>query len=366
VLASPHFVFKVELDPKPDDPKAVHRINDHELASRLSYFLWSSMPDDRLFTLAGAGKLHNPAVLEVEVRRMLVDPKAQALVENFGGQWLETRRLNIVTPDPNLFPKFDDELRAAMRRETDLFLGEIVREDRPIAEFLTADFTYINSRLAHHYGIKGVAGEEFKRVSLKETPRRGVMTQASVLTVTSNPNRTSPVKRGKWILEVLLGTPPPPPPPNVPLLSESPKAVSQGSLRQRMELHRSNPACASCHSRMDPLGFGMENFDAVGAWREREGKFSIDASGRLPSGESFKTPIELSTIIAAKLPLFRRTLAERLMVYALGRGLEASDTLWVERIADATQADGDRFSRLVVEIVTSDPFQKRRGEGTLP
>lgn len=366
VLVSPHFLFRVERDAEPDNPRAIHPVSDYELATRLSYFLWSSLPDDELFRLAAKGKLRDQGELERQVRRMLADPRSRALVENFAGQWLQIRRLQTITPDPARFPQFDDALRGAMLRETEMFFGAIVQEDRSVLDLLNADFTFLNERLAKHYGVDGVQGEEFRRVSLPEGPRGGVLTQASVLTSTSNPTRTSPVKRGKWILEQLLGEPPPPPPPGVPELSEDEKVVLSGTLRQRMEQHRSNPACAACHRSMDPLGFGLENFDAIGAWRDSDGDFPVDASGTLPGGAVFQGPRELKKILLDQRDVFVRSLSEKLLTYALGRGLEYYDTCAVDDIRDTVIAADYRFSALVLAIVRSDPFQLRRGKGTGP
>ncbi|HEY7311007.1 MAG TPA: DUF1592 domain-containing protein [Gemmataceae bacterium] len=363
VLVSPHFLFRVEIDSRPNDAKAVHAVSAYELASRLSYFLWSSMPDDELSQLARKKTLREPEVLEKQVRRMLKDPRSRALVENFAGQWLQLRTLKDFKPDPDLFPGFDDKLRSAMLQETELFFENIVREDRGILDFIDADYTFVNERLAKHYGLPGVKGEQFRRVSLTGTPRGGILTQAAVLSVTSNPTRTSPVKRGKWILENILGTPPPPPPPGVEELKDDKQAVLSGSLRQRMEQHRANPMCASCHQRMDPLGFGFENFDAVGAWRTKEGKHAIDPSGTLPGGQSFKGPAELRTILKARQDAFARCLTEKLLTYALGRGVERSDRCVLDDIVKSAGKDNYKFSRLVIDIVKSDPFQKRRGKG---
>jgi mono/diheme cytochrome c family protein len=360
ILLSPHFLFRIELDPQPRNEGAVHSVNDFELASRLSYFLWSSMPDDELFEQARQNKLHEEPILEAQVRRMLKDPKARALVDNFAGQWLELRNLKAATPDPGLFPSFDEFLRSAMLKESELFFEAIVNEDRSILDFLDSDFTFLNERLAQHYGIPGVKGDQFQRVHLTGDRRGGILTQASVLTVTSNPTRTSPVRRGKWILENLLGTPPPPPPPDVPELKEGKELT--GTLRQRMEQHRANPSCASCHQRMDPLGFGFENYDAIGAWRTLDGKSPIDPSGVLPDGKSFKSPKELKAILKGKEEEFRRCLTEKLLTYALGRGLEFYDKAAVERISHNLAQKGNQFSALVIEIVKSDPFQKRRGK----
>jgi len=360
VLVSPHFLFRIELDPRPRDEQAIHSINDFELASRLSYFMWSSMPDEALFDLARQNKLHEEKVLEDQVRRMLKDPKAHALVENFAGQWLELRSLKNASPDPELFPNFDEDLRSAMQRESELFFEALVREDRSILDFVDADFTFLNERLARHYGIPGVKGDQFQRVHLTGDQRGGILTQASILTVTSNPTRTSPVKRGKWILDNILGTPPPPPPPDVPVLKEGKELT--GTLRQRMEQHRANPSCAVCHQRMDPLGFGFENFDAVGAWRTLDGKFPVDPAGVLPDGKSFKGPKELKAILKGKEEQFRRCLTEKLLTYALGRGLEFYDKASIEGISRKLAEKNNRFSALVIEIVKSDPFQKRRGK----
>jgi hypothetical protein len=362
VLVSPHFLFRVELDREPNNPRAAHPVSEYELATRLSYFLWSSMPDEELFRLAGQGALRKPGNLEAQVRRMLRDPKAHALVENFAGQWLQLRNLQTMTPNPAQFPTFNDALRIAMLRETELFFEAVVREDRSILDFLNADFTFLNERLARHYGVAGVKGEQFRRVKLTGGVRGGVLTQASILTITSNPTRTSPVKRGKWILENILGTPPPPPPPNVPELSDDRNVVLSGSLRQRMEKHRSNTLCASCHQRMDPLGFGFENFDAVGAWRDRDGNFAIDPSGTLPGGQSFKGPRELKTILKGRAPEFSRCLAEKLLTYAMGRGLEYYDRCAVDKIVQAQAAAHYKFTSLVIDVVKSEPFQMRRGK----
>ncbi|HUY88885.1 MAG TPA: DUF1592 domain-containing protein [Pirellulales bacterium] len=364
VLVSPYFLFRVELDREPNNPKAIHPIDEFELATRLSYFLWSSMPDDELFRLAAQGELRHADTLEQQVRRMLKDPKARALVDNFAGQWLEIRRLKTMTPDAKRFPAFDEELREAMLKETELFFASVMEEDRSVLDFIDADYTFLNERLAKHYGIDGVSGPEFRRVKLDNPDRGGLVTQASVLTVTSNPTRTSPVKRGKWILEELFNSPPPPPPPDAPDLKEDEKVALSGSLRQRMEQHRANPSCAACHARMDPLGFGLENFDAIGAWRDRDGEFAIDASGELPDGSKFKRPAELKAILKAKQDDFARCLTEKMLTYALGRGLEYYDKCAIDEIASKLAKSGYKFSTLILEIVASDPFQLRRGKGT--
>ena len=361
ILVSPHFLFRIEQDPDPNDPPALHEVSDYELATRLSYFLWSSLPDDDLFRAAAESKLGEAELLEAQVRRMIQDPKSWALVENFAGQWLQLRNLESVAPDPDRFPNFDDPLRNAMRRETELFFETVMREDRSILDFLDAPFTFLNGRLARHYGVEGVVGKEFRRVELDGGQRSGVLTQASILTVSSYPTRTSPVLRGKWLLENILGTPPPPPPGEVPELDET-KVGLHGTLREQLEQHRANPSCAVCHARIDPLGFGLENYDAIGAWRTHERKFPIDASGAFPTGESFSGPQELKTLLKARKDEFARCLTEKMLTYALGRGLERYDKPTVNEIVRRLREDSYRFSRLVVEIVRSMPFRMRRGE----
>jgi hypothetical protein len=363
LLVSPHFLFRVELDPGPVAAGSAHPISDFELASRLSYFLWSTMPDAELFELAGRGVLHEKSRLEEQARRLLHDPKSLALGENFAGQWLQLRGLSGAAPDPGRFPTFDDALRAAMRQETELFFEAIVREDRPVTDFLDARFTFVNERLAKHYGITGVHGEAMRRIELTGEQRGGLVTQASILTVTSNPTRTSPVKRGKWILDNLLAAPPPPPPPGVEPLGESKEVVLSGSLRQRMERHRTDANCAVCHQRMDPLGFGLENFDAVGAWRDRDGSFPVDSSGTLPDGRSFQGPTGLRAVLRARADDFRHCLTEKLLTYALGRGLESYDRPAVDQVVAALKRGQDRFSSLVLAVVASDPFLMRQGKG---
>ena len=366
ILISPHFLYRMELDPPGQEGKP-RDLNDFEVATRLSYFLWSSMPDEELFALATAGKLRQDGNLEKQVRRMLADSKSKALAENFAGQWLELRSLEMRTPDKQLFPQYDDQLRSAMRTETEMFFDSIVREDRSILDLLDADFTFANEKLAKLYGLKEISGDEFRRVSLAGTERGGLLTQASILTVTSNPNRTSPVKRGKWILENILGTPPPPPPPDVPELKEAKAGEATGSLRERLEQHRANPACASCHRRMDPLGFAMENFDAIGAWREKDGAAPIDAAGELPSGEKFRGVKELREyLLSAGKQKFAQCLAEKLLTYSLGRGVEYQDLCAIQKITAAVEKDQYRFSRLVVEIVSSDPFLKTGAKRNTP
>ena len=364
MLVSPHFLFRVELDPEPNGAMPIRALNEYELASRLSYFLWSSMPDDELFNLAARGKLREN--LDGQVRRMLSDPKSKALVENFAGQWLQLRNLDLATPDKSQFPAFDDDLRRAMRTESEMFFNAIVREDRSVLELLDADFTFVNARLARHYGLEGVEGDRFRRVSLPAgggqeavQARGGVLTQAAMLTVTSNPTRTSPVKRGKWVLENILGTPPPDPPPNVPMLRDDAKAVAAGTLRQRMEQHRKDPNCAVCHKEMDALGFALENFDAVGAWRTKDGNFPIDAAAQLPDGRSFHGPRDLKAVLRGNKEQFTRCLTEKLLTYAMGRGVEPCDRPAVGGIVNAAKAGNYKFSTFVLGIIHSEPFQKR-------
>jgi PAS domain-containing protein len=390
VLVSPQFLFRVERDPVPREGEAaeskqraeasprplvgalaVRELDDFELASRLSYFLWSSMPDDDLFASAAAGKLRDPAHREQQIRRMLADPKSDALVQNFALQWLNLRMLDGVTPDPEKYPEFSPELKADMRRETELFVQAIIREDRSLLDFLDGRFTFVNERLAKHYGIKDVRGDEFRRVDFADDRRGGIVTQASVLTLTSNPARTSPVKRGKWILENLLGSPPPDPPPDVPELEATQKAKPGLSLRQQLEIHRTNAVCASCHKTMDQLGFGLENFDPIGRWRDKDGSNSIDSSGELPGGDKFAGPGELTGVLKARRDEFVRCLAERMLTFALGRGLVSQDRCAIDTIVEWAQKKDYRFSALVVEIADSDPFRKRSGstqsaEGTVP
>jgi hypothetical protein len=335
-------------------------LDEYSLAARLSFFLWSSVPDDELLGLAERGQLRKN--FEAQVRRLLVSPKARALVDNFAGQWLQIRSLETFAPDKTLFPDYDPNLRSAMQRETELFFEHVLREDRNVFDFLRGDYTFVNARLAKFYGLPAVRGEEFQRVSLANTPRRGVLTQASVLTLTSNPTRTSPVKRGKWVLDNLLGTPPPPPPPNVPELDDKERKLA-GTLRQQMEQHRTNPTCAACHAKMDPIGFGLENFNAIGAWRDKDGDAAIDATGKLASGDEFKGAGDLANLLATKrADEFRRCLAEKMLTYALGRGVEYYDRPAVERIMAALQAGDDKFSALIVAVAQSFPFQNRRRE----
>jgi hypothetical protein len=363
VLVSPHFFFRME-DDRQGDKHGNYRVSDWELASRLSYFIWSSMPDDELSTLAGQDKLHDPAVLDQQVRRMLKDAKSRAFVDNFAGQWLLLRNVFVVTPDDKKFPELTKELRQAMYDETTLVFETIMREDRSLIEFIDCDYTFLNDRLAKHYGISGVTGAQMRKVALADRTRGGVLTMGSLLTVTSNPTRTSPVKRGKWVLEEILGTPPPPPPPMVEGLEKQDSTQNAAlSLRQRMEKHRSDPTCASCHKVMDQLGFGFENFDAIGRWRDRDadhGDTQIDASGELPGNVKFGGPAELKRILLRHQDDFTRCLTAKMMTYALGRKLQAFDDDAIERIAATVAKDQYRFQTLVVEIARSFPFQYRR------
>ena len=362
VLVSPHFLFRIEPDPAKNTEAVVRTLNDYELATRLSYFLWSSMPDDQLYAAAESGKLKNPQVLEQQIKRMLADPRSHALVENFAGQWLELRNLNEITPDPDRFPSFDPALKAAMIQEAEMFFANIIKEDRSILELLDADYTFANGRLARHYGIQNVSGSGFDKVSLKGTNRGGVLTMGAVLTVTAMPARTSPVKRGKFILEQILGTPPPPPPADVPALPDKPQDTKAASLRERLEKHRSDPNCAICHIRMDPIGFSMENFDAVGAWREEDGGFKIDTAGQMPDGTKLNGPADLKKMLLSRKSEFVTCLTEKMLTYATGRGMEHQDRCTVREIVKQVEQDNHRFSALVVAIAKSDAFQKRRGK----
>lgn len=361
ILVSPNFLFRIEHDPKPNDAAAIHPVNDYELASRLSYFLWSSTPDENLLTAAGQGHLHDSAVLNAQVKRMLQDPKSDALVENFAGQWLELRNLDSIHPDPDEFPQFNAQLRAAMYTESKMFVESIVRGDGRIFDFLDGKYTFVNERLAKFYGIPGVSGNQFRRVSLDGTERSGVLTQASVLTVTSYPTRTSPVLRGKWILENVLNMPPPPPPPGVGSIDAKGGPLA-GTMRQQMEKHRANPMCAGCHVRMDPLGFALENYNAIGQWRTHDANQLIDASGRLPDGKAFTGSAELKSILVGNREAFAECLTEKFMIYALGRGLEGYDRRAVKQITGTLAANDYRFSKLITGIVESVPFQMGRGD----
>jgi len=359
VLSSPDFLFRIEKSAPTQAAANIRPVGQFDLASRLSYFLWSSMPDEELLRAAEQGKLGEPEALEAQVRRMLQDSKSDALVDNFAGQWLLLRNIDAVNPEWTRF-LFDDLLRMSMKRETELFLSDIIREDRSITRIIDANYAFLNDRLANFYGIRGVRGPEFRRVDLTGNPQRGgLLTQASVLTVSSYATRTSPVLRGKWILENILNTPPPPPPPNVPELDAA-EAGATMSLRQRLEAHRANPICASCHSRMDPLGFSLENYNAIGEWREKDGEFPIDASGELPDGTTFEGPEGLKAVLLSNPELFARAVADKLLTYALGRGLERFDKPALDSIVNQAQAEDYRFSSIVMGIVGSMPFQMER------
>jgi hypothetical protein len=339
---------------------APYRLGDVDLASRLSFFLWSSIPDDELLDMAARGTLQRPAVLDAQVRRMLADPKAQALVDNFAGQWLHIRNLRSATPDKNEFPDFDDDLRQAFARELELFIGSIIREDRSALELFTADYTFVNERLAKHYGIPNVYGSHFRRVTVSEEPRKGLLGKGGILLVTSHADRTSPVVRGKWILDNLIGTPPPPPPGAVPPFPEPGEGVQ--TVRQRMEMHRANPVCASCHKVMDPIGLALENFDAVGTFRTQESGVPIDASGVLGDGTKIDGAVTLRQALLRRPEVLMGTLTEKLLTYALGRGLEAYDMPTVRAIVRAAARDDYRMSTLIRETINSAPFRMRQPE----
>ena len=360
ILVSPEFLFVVEHDPQGSAPGTVHRVTDLELATRLSLFLWSSIPDEPLLKLAAEHRLSAPKVLDAQIARMLADPRAQALTHNFAGQWLYLRNIDQQRPDLTVYPEFDERLRAAMARETEMFFGYVLASNRSILDFIAADYTFLNQRLAEHYGIDGVTGTAFRKVSLDPASHRGgLLGQASILTVTSYGNRTSVVKRGKWILDNLLASPPPPPPPNVPAL----QAVHDGHLltaREQLELHRADPACAACHVKMDPLGFALENFDGVGAWRRQDAGQLIEASARMPGGDSFTGLAGLQQVLMARKDEFAMAFTQRLMTYALARGLTAKDMPAVRTIARAAAADQYRVQTIVRGIVTSDPFTLRK------
>lgn len=360
VLVSPHFLFLVEADPKGSAPGSVHRVSDLELASRLSFFLWSSLPDEALLEAAERGRLHQQKVLDAQITRMLADPRADALTRNFAGQWLYLRNLDQQRPDVEVFPKFDTRLRTAMARETEMFFGYIVRANRSVLDFIAADYTFLNQRLAEHYGIGGVTGTAFRRVSLDPSEHRGgLLGQASILTVTSYGNHTSVVKRGKWILENLLAAPPPAQPPDVPALVDH-HGGRLLTAREQMEMHRSNPACASCHVKMDPLGFSLEGFDAVGAWRDKDVGQVIDATATMPDGARFTGLAGLQQILLARRDEFTRAFTERLLTYALARGVVANDMPAVRTIARDAARDGYRVQTIIRGIAASDPFTMRR------
>jgi mono/diheme cytochrome c family protein len=364
MLVDPDFLFRIERDPPGVAPAASYPLSGLEQASRLSFFLWSSVPDEELLDAAGRGTLKEPAVLDRQVRRMVADPRAKTLVDNFAGQWLSLRNLRDFKPDPDVYPDFDDNLRLAFQRETDMFLASQLREDRSVLDLLNADYTFVNEHLARHYGIPGVVGERFRRVRVTDDQRRGLLGHGSILAVTSYPNRTSPVLRGKWLLESILGAPPPPPPPNVPALPERGAGGKPATVRERLEEHRKNPSCASCHSQMDPLGFALENFDAIGGWRVNDnGERPIDSSGTLPNGTSVRGPAGLRDVLLRHREQFVATVTENLLAYAIGRPVEYYDLPTVRRIVHDAAAGGYRWSALVHGVVTSTPFQMRRTKG---
>jgi hypothetical protein len=360
ILTDPKFLYRIESDPANAAPGAISRISDLELASRLSFFLWSSIPDDELLTVAAQGKLKDPVVLEAQVKRMLADPKAEALVTNFASEWLFLRNLQSVNPAGEDFPNFDENLRQAFRTETEMFVGSVFREDRNVTDLLTANYTFVNERLAKHYGIPNIYGSQFRRIPVTDDARRGLLGQGSILTVTSYPTRTSPVLRGKWILENIMGTPPPAPPPNVPALKENDEGGKITTVRERMEEHRRNPACATCHRVMDPLGFSLDNFDAIGQWRSKEAGLPIDASGQLADGTKINGVVDLRKALLAHPERFVGTVTEKLMTYALGRGLEYYDMPVVRSITRDAGREDYRFSSIVMGIVKSTALQMRR------
>jgi hypothetical protein len=363
VLVSPDFLFRIETDPAGATPGSVYRVSDVELASRLSFFLWSSIPDDRLLDLAVQGKLHEPAVLDQQVARMFADPRARkSLVDNFFSDWLEIRNVWLLNPDGTKFPWFDDNLRSAFVTETQMFLNAQLKENDSAADLLTSNETFLNEQLARHYGISGVYGSHFRPVTLTDPNRFGLLGKASVLAVTSYTTRTAPTIRGKWLLENILGAPPPAPPPNVPSLESSNKGGTPLSVRQMLEMHRANPVCASCHARMDPLGLSLENFDAIGQWRTEDAGRPIDASGVLLDGTKVDGPRELREALVAQKTQFVRTVTEKLLTYALGRGLQYYDAPTVRAIDRFAAADNYRWSALIMGMVQSPAFQMRAGE----
>ena len=362
MLSSPKFLVRVERDPASVPAGSAYRLSDLEIASRLSFFLWSSIPDDTLLDVASKGGLKTPAGIDQQVRRMLADPKSQAFVDNFVGQWLQLRNLKTKQPNSHEFPDFDDNLRTALGTEAEMFFASIMREDRSVVDLMTADYTFLNERLARHYGIPNVYGTHFRRVTLTDDTRRGLLGKGAVLMVTSHPHRTSPVLRGKWVLENILGSPPPPPPDVVPPFDEEAGAAKPKSVRERMEQHRRNPACASCHRMIDPAGLALENFDAIGGWRTRDGGTRgapVDASGQLIDGTQINGVVELRAALLREPEIFVRTMTEKLMTYALGRGLTATDMPAVRTVVRDSARDQYRFSSVILEIVRSVPFQMR-------
>jgi cytochrome c553 len=360
LLVSPHFLLRVERDPASVTGGAPYRISDLELASRLSFFLWSSIPDDKLLEAATRGELKDPKLLDQQVRRMLADSRATALVRNFTGQWLQLRNMRVMEPDPRVFPDFDESLRDAFMAETELFLESQMRDDRPLMELLTAKYTFVNERLAKFYGFPNVYGSHFRRVTSSDPHRQGLLSQGSILTLTSYSTRTSPVVRGKFLLDNIIGAPPPPPPPNVPPLPDAGKGAQvAASMRDRMEAHRKNPVCAGCHARMDPLGFAFENFDGIGKWRTREGNTPINASGTFPNGAKFDGPAEFVSALVSQREEFVRTFADKLLTYALGRGAAYYDQPAIRKIVREAAPSEYRWSSVILGIVKSAPFQMR-------
>ena len=361
ILSGPEFLFRVERDPAGVAPNTVYRVSDFDLASRLSFFIWSSIPDDELLDLAEKGRLREREVLMQQVRRMLADPRSNALVDNFAGQWLAMRNIRLVSPDQRVYPDFDDELRAAFHKETELFFQAMVREDRPLMDLLTADFTFVNERLARHYGIPNVYGSGFRRVTLHDDARKGLLGQGTILTATSRVNRTSPVLRGKWVLDNLLGVPPPPPPANVVAqLIDKAEDGRTLTMREQMDAHRNNPACSGCHSLMDPIGFSLDNFSGVGKWRANDAGVPLDTSGVLFDGTKFDGPLEFRKILVDREKLVAHTVAGKLLTYALGRGLESYDQPAVRGILRESAPRNYRWSSLILAIANSTPFQMRR------
>lgn len=361
MLVSPDFLFRIEQDPKGAAPGTVYRISDFELASRLSFFLWSSIPDEELLKLAGQGRLKDAGTLRQQVDRMLRDPRSEALATNFAGQWLQLRNLATAKPDPQAFANFDESLRKSFEEETEMLFASILRENRSVLDLLNADYTFLNERLAEHYGVPKIYGSQFRRVAVTDPNRAGLLGHGSVLTVTSYPNRTSVVQRGKWILENLLGSPPPPPPADVPELKPHANDGRVLTMRQQLEQHRTNPTCNSCHSRMDPIGFALENYDAIGKWREKDGESEIDASGKLPDGTQFQGPAGLrKLVLSAYKDDFVNTVSEKLLIYATGRGLEAYDQPSIRAIMKKAAAEEYRLPALIAAVVESKPFLMRR------
>jgi hypothetical protein len=364
ILASPHFIFRLEKEPDGARPGATYRVADVDLASRLSFFLWGALPDQELLTLAGQNRLSAPGVLEKQARRMLADPRADALGPRFAGQWLRLQDVDKVHPDPNFYPDYDDNLAAAMRRETELFFNSLVRQDRSLLDLFRANYTFVNERLARHYGIPNVSGSEFRRVEYPDDTRRGLLGHGSVLVQTSLANRTSPVLRGKWVMEVLMGTPPPPPPPDIPALEETAESKNGKMLttRERMEMHRANPTCNACHRFMDPIGLALDNFDVTAKWRTRENGNPLDTKGDYYDGTPVTTPAELLRALTSRPVPLVRTFTENLLAYALGRRTETYDQPTIRAIAKAAEANDYRMSSFILGVIKSDAFQMKRAE----